>query len=63
MDTRTNELDELMEAADDYELEVIANLRAKVGQTWDCNEGWTNLRSDVVCSRCGRARKDCDVLA
>lgn len=57
---QVSELDELYEAANDHEAATLDELRHRVGQTWECVEGWTNLRADVTCQRCGKPRSDVD---
>lgn len=56
-----DEVAELYDVAEDWEVEVLDGLRRRAGQVWDCDAGgdgacWTNPASASACEHCGRAR-------
>ena len=58
------EVDEMYRVADDYEAQVLDELRVRAGLTWECYgpepdsiySCWTNGRDDAVCDQCGNPR-------
>ena len=59
------EIDRLYQVAEDWEADVLDQLRRRAGLTWECTgdkpdgfSHWTNLSTDDVCGLCGRRRPE-----
>jgi len=53
-----DDLAAMYQVAEDWEADVLDQLRRRAGVTWecDCPGGWTNLATETNCAKCGKPR-------
>lgn len=52
------EIDAMYRVAEDWEADVLDQLRRRAGITWEHTGCWTNYADVNECERCGRSRAD-----
>lgn len=57
-ETMFTEIDLMFQVAEDWEADVLSDLRRRAGITWQCECGYSNMADESTCDGCGLTRGD-----